>query len=172
MSLFRTLQSQARTITFFLTETQASKLAPELRKIITGSKSGSDDTFRDDRVRINVSTSFPTRDQLKYISSIRGTGNGNGTVLQRCIDADVLTQLLLGDTSEDRVTVTERPTSRLFGTPLSQVSSEIWKCGENDGSSKHGSGSSSVPTGLWVDWERGVVGDSLESLRRYVDGLK
>ena len=168
MSLFRTLQSQARTITFFLTETQASKLAPELRKIITGSKSGSGsgdaDTFRDDRVRINVSTSFPTRDQLKYISSIRGTSSG--TVLQRCIDADVLTQLLR-DTSEDKVKVT--PTSRLFGTPLSKVSSEIWKCGEDDGS-KHGS--SSVPTGLWVDWEGGVVGDSLESLRRYVDGLK
>ena len=172
MSLFRTLQSQARTITFFLTETQALRLAPELRKIITGSRSGSgsgddaDDTFRDDRVRINVSTSFPTRDQLKYISSIRGTGNGNGTVLQRCIDADILTQLLR-DTSEDKVRVT--PTSRLFGTPLSQVSSEIWKCGE-DSSGKRGS--SSVPTGLWVDWERGVVGDSLESLRRYVDGLK
>ena len=152
MSLFRTLQSQARTITLFLTQTQALKLAPELRRIaITG---GSDDGG--DRVRINVSTSFPTRDQLKYISSVCSDGS---TVLQRCIDNNVLAQLLRdsGD-DDDRITVTTA-SSRLVGTPLSKVSSEIWKCGE---SSSSGS--------LWVDWEKGVVGDGLESLRKYVEG--
>lgn len=150
MSLFRTLQSQARTITLFLTQTQTLKLAPELRRIaITG---GSDDG--DDRVRINVSTSFPTGDQLKYISSVCSDGS---TVLQRCIDNNVLAQLLRDNGDDDRITVTSA-SSRLLGTPLSKVSSEIWKCGESSSSG-----------GLWVDWEKGVVGDSLESLRKYVE---
>ena len=141
-------------MTLFLTQTQALKLAPELRRIaITG---GSDDG--DDRVRINVSTSFPTRDQLKYMSSVC---SGGSTALRRCIDNNALAQLLRDsgdDDDENRTTVTTA-SSRLVGTPLSKVSSEIWKCGESSSSG-----------GLWVDWEKGVVGDGLESLRKYVEG--
>lgn len=128
--MFRTLQTQARIVTLYAHDLEVNKLGSKMLNYLKSDTSS--------KFTVEISTRFPTQDQLKYMKQF----DPNGILGQQIKGLDTLMRLPSFDP--------------VYGSPLSKcITDGVWN----------------PEMSLWVDWEKQKLGNTVKSVRQYIDVL-